>query len=49
MQHDNFRNLNRVIFTYWKYLEFRANAFWYYFPVIKQYTFHNLMKSAPIP
>ena len=38
MQHDNFRNLNRVIFTHWKHLESLVNAFWYY-----------LMKSAPIP
>ena len=37
MQHHNFRNLNRVIFTNWKQLESRVNAFWYCFPVIKQY------------
>ena len=37
MQHHNFRNLNRVIFTHWKQLESRVNAFWYCFPVIKQY------------
>ena len=37
MQHDNFRNLNRLILTHW------------YFPVIKRFTFHYLMKSAPIP
>ena len=48
MQHDDFRNLNRVTFTCWKHLEFRVNAFWC-FPVIKRYTFHYLMKSAPIP
>ena len=47
MQHDNFRNLNRVTFACWKHLEFRVNAFWC-FPVIKRYTFHYLMKSAPI-
>ena len=50
MQHNNFRNLNRVIFTHWKHPEFRvSNAFWYCFSVIKLYTFHYLMKSAPIP
>ena len=49
MQHDNFRNLNRAIFTHWKHLEFRINAFWYCFPVIKRYTFQYLMKLAPIP
>ena len=49
MQHDNFRKLNRVIFTHWKHLESRVNAFWYYFPVIKRYTFRYFMKSAPIP
>ena len=27
MQHDNFRNLNRVIFTNSKYLESRVSAF----------------------
>ena len=49
IQHNNFRNLNRVIFTHWKHLESRVNVFWYCFPVIKRYTFHYLMKSAPIP
>ena len=48
MQHDNFWNLNRVIFTHWKHLESRVNAFWYCFLVIKRYTFHYLMKPAPI-
>ena len=37
MQHHNFQNLNRMIFTHWKELESRVNAFWYCFPVIKQY------------
>ena len=49
MQHDNFQNLNRVIFIHWKHLQSRVNAFWYFFPVIKQYAFHYLMKSVPIP
>ena len=49
MQHDNFRNLNRVIFNHRKHLESRVNAFWYCFPVIKRYIFHYLMKSAHIP
>ena len=48
VQHDNFRNLNRVIFNHWKHLESRVNAFWYCFPVIKRETFHYSMKSAPI-
>ena len=48
MQHENFQNLNRLIFTYWKHLQSRVNAFWYCFPVIKRYTFHYLMKSTPI-
>ena len=48
MQHDNFRKLKRVIFTQWKNLESRVNAFSYHFPVIKRYTFYYLMKSAPI-
>ena len=48
-QLNNFQNLNRVIFTHWKHLESRINVFWYCFPVIKRYTFHYLMKSAPIP
>ena len=46
MQHDNFRNLNKVIFTHWKYLESWVNAFWYRFSLIKRYTFHCFMKSA---
>ena len=29
MQHDNFRNLNRVIVTHIKHLESRNNVFWY--------------------
>ena len=49
MQHDNFRNLDMVIFTHWKHLASRLNAFWYCFPVTKRYTFYYLMKSAPIP
>ena len=49
MQHDNFWNLNRVIFTHWKHLESQVKGFWYWFPVIKRYTFHYLMKLAPIP
>ena len=48
MQYDNLRNLNRVIFTHLKHLETRVSAFWYCFPVIKRYTFHNSRKSAPI-
>ena len=32
-----------------KHLESRVNVFCYCLPVIKQYTFHYLMKSAPIP
>ena len=39
IQQDNFR----------KHLESRVNAFWYCFLVINRYTFHYLMKSAPIP
>ena len=31
MQHSNFRNLYRVIFTHWKHLEPWVNAFWYAF------------------
>ena len=49
MQHNNFQNINRVIFTHWKHLKSRVNAFWYCFPVIKRYTFHSLIKSAPMP
>ena len=49
MLHENFRILNRVIFTHWKHLESQVIAFWYCFPVIKQYTFHYLMKSVPTP
>ena len=49
IQHNNFQNLNRVIFTHWKHLEPRVNVLWYCLPVIKQYTFHYLMKLAPIP
>ena len=49
MQHVNFRNINRVIFTHWKHLQSWINAFWYCSPVIKWYTFHYLMKFAPIP
>ena len=39
MQHDNFRNLNRLIFIHWKHFESRVDAFWYCFPVIKRYIF----------
>ena len=49
MQHDSFWNLNSVVFTRWKHLKSRVNAIWYCFPVIKRYTFHYMMKSAPIP
>ena len=47
IQHDNFRILNRVVFTHWKHLQIR-NAFWYCFPVIQRYTIHYLMKSTSI-
>ena len=47
MQQDNFRNLIRVVFTQWKHLESRVNLFWYCLKVIKQYTFHYLMRSVP--
>ena len=40
MQHDNFRNLNRVVSTQSKHLESRVNAFWYCFPEIKRCTFY---------
>ena len=46
MQRDNLRNLSRVVFTHRKHLQFSVNVFWYYFPVIKQYKSHYLMKSA---
>ena len=49
MQHEKLRNLNRAIFTNWKHLESRVNVIWYWFSVIKRYTFHCFMKSAPIP
>ena len=49
LQRDNFRNLNRVIFIHWKHLKSRVGAFWHYFPVIKRYIVHYLMKLAPIP
>ena len=49
MERDNFRNLIRIIFTYWKHLESRVNVFWYWFSVIKRYTFHYIKKSATIP
>ena len=48
MEHGNFRNLNRVIFSHGKHLEPGVNTFWYCFPAFKRYTFHYLMKSAPI-
>ena len=31
MKHDNFWNLNRVIFIHWKHLESQMNALWYCF------------------
>ena len=31
MQLDNIRNLNRLVFTQWKHLEPRLNAFWFCF------------------
>ena len=40
MQHDNIGNINNVIFTQWKHLEFRVNVFWYYLNVTGRYTFH---------
>ena len=49
MQNDNFWNLNWVIFTDWKHLQSRVNAFWYCFPKIKRFIFHYFMKSALIP
>ena len=49
MQHDNFLNLNRMIFTHWNYLESRFNVFWNLFLVIKRYTLHYFIKSIPIP
>ena len=49
MQHKNFRKLNRVIFNHWKHLQSQVNVFWHYFPVIKRYTFHYLMKLSRIP
>ena len=48
MQHDNFRNLNRVISIHWIHLESWVKAFWYCFRVIKKYTFHYLKNSVPI-
>ena len=48
MQYENLRNVNKVIFYLLKTFESRVIAFWYCFPVIKRYTFHYLMISAPI-
>ena len=48
IQHDNFRNLKRTIFTHWKHFESRVNPFWYLLSVIKVYTFYYFMKLAPI-
>ena len=48
MQHDNFRNLNRIISIHWIHLESWVKAFWYCFRVIKKYTFHYLKNSVPI-
>ena len=47
MQQDNFRNLNRVIFTHRKHLESRVSAFSYCFPIIKQNTCHYLSLFSP--
>ena len=44
IQHDNLSYLNRIIFIHWKYLKSQVNVFWYYFLVIKRYTFNYLMK-----
>ena len=44
MQHDNFRNLNRLIFIRWKHLETQVDTFWYYFKVALY-----LMKSITNP
>ena len=49
MLHDNFRNSNKLIFTHWKHLEPRVNAFWNWFSAVKRYTFHYFVKSASIP
>ena len=48
VEHDNFWHLNRVVFTHWRHLESRVDAFRYLFSVIKLYTFHYFMKSVPI-
>ena len=47
MQQDNFRNLNRAIFTHRKHLESRVSVFSYCFPIIKQNTFHYLSLFSP--
>ena len=39
MQHENFRNLNRMIFVYWKHIGPRVNDFCYRIWGIKRYTF----------
>ena len=44
MQHDNFRNLNRLIFTHWKQLQSRVNVFWVCFLVIKRWNRFPLRK-----
>ena len=49
MQHDNFRNLNRMLFSQWKHLELRVNVFWYCFKVINCDAILYLMKSTSIP
>ena len=41
MQNDNIRNINNVIFTQWKHLEFRVNGFWCCLNVIGRYAFHS--------
>ena len=48
MQHENFSDLSKVIFTQWKHLESHVSAFRYCFKVSKGHTFHYLIKSVPI-
>ena len=47
MQRNDFRILNKVIFTDWNYLQSRVMPFC--FSVIKRYIFHYFMKLTPIP
>ena len=50
MQHDNFRNLNRVIFTQLKHLSPQLMPFdTARVKAIKRYAFQDLMKSVSIP